>query len=301
MTGHTATIGFVGLGAIGTPMARRIGEAGHALVVHDISPAAMQPFAGQAKLAASAKEVADAADIVFVCLATLAAHHDVILGENGIAAGKAVRICVITSTTGPALVREMAAALAGRNITIVDAPMTGGRIRAAEGTLTVMLSGAPEATAVVEPVLRCYGSRVVGFGPEPGTAQTMKLINNIMSAVNFGISCEALVFGAKAGLPPESMMEVINNGTGKNDASLTMIPRNVLTRSFDFGSVIAVSIKDMTQAVEEAERLGVPVALTRCILQMFKDATLHVREEDDQTMLVRALEIAADTQIPKSR
>lgn len=295
-------IGFIGLGAIGAPMAIRIADAGYDLTVHDISEAAMQRLSGRARLAGSAREVSDRAEIVFVCLATLPVHHTVILGENGVLAGKAARICIVTSTTGPALVAEMAAGLAGRGIAVVDAPMTGGRVRAAAGTLTVMVSGPEAAVAEAEPVLACYGSRIARFGEEVGRAQTMKLINNIMSAVNFAIASEALVFGAKAGLDPESMLEVINNGTGKNDAALTVIPQNVLTRRFDFGSSMAVILKDMGAAIAEAERRGAPVAMTRAVRAMFEAAiAAGVPEEDDQTELVRALEREAGIEVARTR
>lgn len=283
-------------------MALRIVEAGYDVAVHDIDGAALQRFAGKARLAGSGREAADHADIVFVCLATLPAHHVVILGENGVAAGKAVRVCVVTSTTGPALVAEMETALAGRDIVVVDAPMTGGRVRAAAGTLTVMVSGPEAAVATVEPILACYGSRIARFGEVVGQAQTMKLINNIMSAVNFAIASEALVFGAKAGLHPEAMLEVINNGTGKNDATLTVIPQNVLTRRFDFGSSMAVILKDMGAAIAEAERLGAPVAMTRMVKAMFETAIAEgVPEGSDQTELVRALERAAGVEVAQTR
>jgi 2-hydroxy-3-oxopropionate reductase len=302
MTAPRPTIGFIGLGAIGAPMARRIAEAGYELTVHDINAEALQRFAGKARLAGSAREVADHAQIVFVCLATLPVHHPVILGQDGVAAGKAARICVVTSTTGSALVAEMAAGLASRGIALVDAPMTGGRVRAAAGTLTVMVSGPAAAVAEAEPVLACYGSRIAKFGEEVGRAQTMKLINNIMSAVNSGIASEALVFGAKAGLDPEAMLEVINNGTGKNDASLTVIPQNVLTRRFDFGSPMAVILKDVGAAIAEAERLGVRVTLTRAVFGMFETAIAEgVPAQADQTELVRALERNAGVEVARTR
>ncbi|TQI73956.1 2-hydroxy-3-oxopropionate reductase [Bosea sp. AK1] len=302
MDGSRPTIGFIGLGAIGSPMARRLVDAGYELVVYDISEPALRVFAGSARLARSAREVADGAQIVFVCLASLPAHDTVVLGADGIVAGGAARICVITSTTGPELVARMQIGLAARGIALVDAPMTGGRVRAAAGTLTVMLSGPEDAIAAVEPVLRCYAGRIVHFGELAGRAQVMKLVNNVMSAVNFAIAAEALVFGSKAGLDPEAMLEVINNGTGKNDASLTVIPQNVLTRRFDFGSPMAVILKDMGAAVAEADRLGVPVAMTRAVTAMFERAIANgVSAQADQTELVRDLERSAGVEVERTR
>jgi 2-hydroxy-3-oxopropionate reductase len=302
MDGPPPTIGFIGLGAIGAPMAQRIREAGYELVVHDISEPALNRFAGSARLARSAREVADHAEIVMVCLASLPAHDDVILGADGIVAGSAARICAVTSTTGPALVAKMESGLAGKGIAVVDAPMTGGRIRAAAGTLTVMLSGPDDAVAEVEPILRCYSSRVIRFGEAAGRAQMMKLVNNVMSAVNFAIAAEAIVLGAKAGLDPEAMLEVINNGTGKNDASLTVIPQNVLTRRFDFGSPMAVILKDMGAAIAEADRLGAPVAMTRAVAAMFERAIADgIPAQADQTELVRDLERVAGIAVARTR
>jgi 2-hydroxy-3-oxopropionate reductase len=130
----------------------------------------------------------------------------------------------------------------------------------------------------------------------------VKLINNIMSAVNFAIASEALVFGAKAGLDPEAMLEAMNNGTGKNDASLNVIAPNVLTRRFDFGSSMDVILKDMGAAITEAERLGVRVTLTRAVKAMFENAISEgVPAQNDETKLVRALERNAGVEAARTR
>jgi 2-hydroxy-3-oxopropionate reductase len=297
----SAPVGFIGVGAIGAPMLRRIVDAGFSAATYDINPKSLGAFAGRATLARSAAEVASVAEVVIVCLPSLESHRDAILGEAGLIHGSAVKVCAITGTTGPSLIREVEAALRGRGIAVVDAPMTGGRLRAADGTLTVMVSGDSAAIRRVEPYLKCYGNRIVMFGEKPGTAQTMKLLNNIMSAANFTMAAEAFVFGAKAGLDPERMLEVINNGTGKNDSTLTIIPNNILTRTFDFGSQVSIVIKDMTQAIVEAEQLGVPVHLTRAIRDLFEQTLQEFGGTADQTGLVQFLERMAKTEIPKTR
>lgn len=294
-------VGFIGLGAIGRPMAGRIIEGGFAAVVTDIDPAARAVFQDRAIVVANSAEVGAQADIAIVCLATLGSYREAVLGAQGLVQGGRTRICVVVGTTGPALVRELEAPLSARGITLVDAPMTGGVARAKDGTLTVMVAGPPDAVAAVTPLLSCYGSRIVAFGERTGTAQTMKLLNNIMSAANFTIAVEAFVCGAKAGLDPERMLEVINHGTGQNDATRTMIPNNVLTRDFALGSHSSIVVKDLTQAIEEAEALGSPVPMTRLIRDLYERSIAEGRPDDDQTLLVRHFERQAGVEVAKTR
>ncbi len=202
-------IGFIGLGAMGLPMASRLLARNHEVTVLDLDPAVTAPLAASgAAIGRSPADVADRAEIVFTCLPSLAAVREVALGPDGIINGKAVRTYVSLSTTGSPLAKEIATALAARGIATLDAPITGGAPKARDGSLTVMVSGPYATFEAVEPLFGAFANHSVYLGAAPGGAQTMKLINNIMSATNLAIAAESMVMGAKAGLDPEQMLAV---------------------------------------------------------------------------------------------
>ena len=263
-------VGFIGLGSIGAPMAERIVQAGHRVHVYDIRADAMAAFRGRAELAASPRAVADQADIVLGCLASSDSFRDAVLGGDGIVAGRRARQYVHLGTNGAEVVQELAAGLKKAGIDTLDAPMTGGRVRAQQGKLTVMASGAKPLFDAAEPILRCYSDKVVYLGASVGAAQVMKSVNNMLSLTNLVAACEALVVGAKAGLDPEAMLDVINHGSGQNTATSNKVPRHVLTRSFDFGGSLSVVMKDIGVFIEHAKSHGIPTPVGDLVQQAYR-------------------------------
>lgn len=289
--------GFIGLGVMGGPMARRLAEAGYSLVVHDINPAALKPLAkAGARVARSAREVADQATAVFVSLPAPAILREVSLGANSIAMGKKAKIVVDLSTTGSAIEKEVAAGLAKKRITLIDAPVSGGATGAAKGTLAVMVAGKSTAVAQVSDPLAVLGKLFV-VGNTPGQAQFMKLLNNLLSQSALAMSLEALVAGVKAGLDPDVMMEVINAGSGRNTATDDKIPRTVLTRSFDFGFPISGACKDTGLAIEECQSMGLPMLVGSAAHQLWKFAYNQGAGKRDMTTLVTYLEAMAGVEV----
>jgi 3-hydroxyisobutyrate dehydrogenase-like beta-hydroxyacid dehydrogenase len=295
-------LGFIGLGAMGLPIAQHLVERNHTVTVLDIDAAATQRLAARgAAVGRSPAAVADAAEIVFTCLPSLASAREVACGADGIAGGKAARIYVNLSTLGSPLVKEIAAALAARDITTLDAPITGGAPKARDGTLTVMVSGARAAFDQVETLLGAFATTVVYLGAAPGLAQTMKLVNNIMSAANLAIAAEAMVLGAKAGLDPELMLKVLNAGSGQNSATLTKIPNHVLNRRFDFGGALSIIQKDLDAWRQEAEALAMPTWIGSAVRQLYLQALAHGSPKDDITTIVKLIEGWAGVELPKTR
>lgn len=291
------TLGFIGLGVMGGPMARRLAEAGYSLVVHDINPAALKPLAkAGARVARSAREVADQATAVFVSLPAPAILREVSLGANSIAMGKKAKIVVDLSTTGSAIEKEVAAGLAIKRITLIDAPVSGGATGAAKGTLAVMVAGKSTAVAQVSDALAVLGKLFV-VGNTPGQAQFMKLLNNLLSQSALAMSLEALVAGVKAGLDPDVMMDVINAGSGRNTATDDKIPRTVLTRSFDFGFPISGACKDTGLAIEECQAMGLPMLVGSAAHQLWKFAYNQGAGKRDMTTLVTYLEAMAGVEV----
>ena len=213
------TVGFIGVGRMGRHMSRRLLEAGHKLVAYDNNARALQEATSHgANAAHSPADVASQADIVLVSLPTPDIVKAVALGDKGVSSGKAVKVFIDLSTTGPKAAMEVAQALKEKGITAIDAPVSGGPGGADKGTLAVMVSGPKSLEKQVQPILSVIG-KVFWVGEEPGMGQTMKVCNNLMSATAVAITSEALVIGTKAGLDPAIMLDVINAGSGRNTAS----------------------------------------------------------------------------------
>jgi 2-hydroxy-3-oxopropionate reductase len=290
MAGTGERIGFIGVGVMGGPMALRLLRAGHHLVVYDIDPRALQRLkAAGARAARSPKEVADYASTVFVSLPTPQIVRTVALGDNGVIRGKKVRTFVDLSTTGTVVEKEIAAALAKRGITPIDAPISGGASGAKAGTLAVLLAGDRSTIARLRPVFEVFGTVFVA-GRRPGQAQMLKLLNNMLSLSALAMSCEALIAGVKAGLDPDLMIAAINAGSGRNTATLDKIPRAILTRSFDFGFPISGALKDVGLAVDECNSLGVPVYVGAAARQVWQYAYAQGEPKRDITALITYLE-----------
>jgi 2-hydroxy-3-oxopropionate reductase len=284
------TIGFIGVGVMGRPMAQRLVEHGHSLVVYDRNQAAVDELAALgARAATSVKEVADTASVVFTSLPTPAIFREVALGAGGIAQGSAVKIMIDLSTVGSRMEKEVANGLLEHGIETIDAPVSGGAAGAKKGTLALMLAGKPAVLGQVRELFDVFGKTFV-VGDEPGQGQLMKLLNNMLSSTAFAITSEAFVAGVKGGLKAETMMEVINAGSGKNGATLDKFPKHVLPQTFDFGFPIGSVCKDIGLAVDECQALGVPMWVGNTVRQLWNFAAAQGGRQHDMTELVRHIE-----------
>lgn len=291
------SIGFVGVGRMGGLMARRLLNAGFDLTIYDTSAEAMQPLldAG-AHRADSPAAVASAAEIVLASLPTPAVVETVALGANGISSGSKVKIFIDTSTTGSTYEKRVAEGLAKKGIVCVDGPVSGGLSGAEKGTLAVMVS-APDATfARIEPVLKHLG-KIFWVGKEPGMGQTMKLVNNLLSATAMAITSEAVVMATKAGLDPAQAVDVINSGTGRNSASVDKFPKFILPRNFNLGFAAALLEKDVRLCLAEADALGVPMVVGSAVKQMLAITVASEGANADMTDMVKPLEKWAGVEV----
>jgi 2-hydroxy-3-oxopropionate reductase len=295
-------VGFLGVGNMGQPMAEKLLDGGHRLLIHDINEAAMQPLLQrQARRAASPRDLADQCGVVIVSLPTLAAFRAVVFGKTGLLAGGAMKILVNTCTVGVPFIREVAEAMARNGVVVVDCPISGGPPGARAGTLSVMVSGDPAAVEAVRPMISLWGRTVTVAGDKPGAAQVLKLTNNIMIAVALAATSEAFVMGAKGGLDPEVMLAAINAGTGHNAATEGIFPREVLTRRFSYGAAMHILMKDIDLAIEQGEELGVPMWVCQAARLLFKHAIFAGSPDDDLSGIVKYVEDGAGFEIPKTR
>jgi 3-hydroxyisobutyrate dehydrogenase-like beta-hydroxyacid dehydrogenase len=284
-------LGVVGVGQMGGRMASRLLDAGHALTVLDSNEAAMAPLVARgARRARNPREVTDAADVVLVSLPTPDIVQTVALGADGLRAGKRATIVVDTSTTGPRKTVEIADAMArdGR-MRFVDCPVSGGLAGAEKGTLAMMLSCPQPVLQTLEPVLACLG-KIFHVGEKPGLGQTLKLTNNLLAAAALAVSSEAMVMGVKAGLDPQTMIDVINVSSGRNSAIQDKFPRAVLPRSFDFGFATGLSFKDVRLCVDEAEAMGIPMIVGSAVRQFLSMTNSTFGPDSDFTVMVKLVE-----------
>jgi len=294
--------GYLGVGAMGQPMAHKLLDNGHELTIYDIDEAAMQPLLErQARRASSPKDLAGRCEIVFVSLPTLSAFREVAFGDHGLAKGKAMKLLVNTCTIGVPFVTEIEQAMAVQGVTVVDCPISGGPPGARAGTLSVMVSGDPAAVARVRPMISLWGRTLTVAGDKPGAAQVLKLTNNILSAVALAATAEAFVMGAKGGLDPEVMLAAINAGSGRNSATESKFPAAVLTRSFDYGAEMHILMKDIDLAIAQGEELGVPMWVCEAARLVFKHAMHRGAAKDDLTAIVKYIERDAGFEMPKTR
>jgi 3-hydroxyisobutyrate dehydrogenase-like beta-hydroxyacid dehydrogenase len=286
---------------MGGRMAHRLIQAGYPLTIYDPNGDATRPLVELgAHRASSPADVGAAAELVLVSLPTPPIVQSVALGPGGIAEGKRVKFFIDTSTTGAIYAKRIAESLAVKGIVSVDAPVSGGLAGAEQGTLAVMVSCPDEAFVKVKPVLEVLG-KVFRMGKEAGLGQTMKLLNNLLSATAMAISSEAVVMGVKAGLDPTLVMNVINAGTGKNSATEVKIPKVVIPRTFDIGFEIALLNKDVRLCLEEADAMGVPMIVGTAVRQLLAITEASEGHHADMTEVVKTVERWAGVQVGAKR
>jgi 3-hydroxyisobutyrate dehydrogenase-like beta-hydroxyacid dehydrogenase len=286
-------IGFIGLGKMGFPMARRLIEAKHQLVVFDTRKEALDKLVALgAQAATSPREVADRTETVMASLPSLQASLEVATATGGVIEGRRVKRFVDLSTVGSQMAVRIHDLLAKRNIVQLDSPVSGGVGGAEKGTLAVMVSGPKADFEAIKPALEVIG-RVFFIGTKPGSGQTMKLANNFLSATAVVATSEAVVMGVKSGLDAGVMIDVINAGSGMNTASRDKFPRSILPRTFDFGFTTALMVKDVRLAVEEMKALGLKMEVAEAVGRLWEVVIRDEGAESDFTTAIKPIEKAA--------
>nr|WP_090339229.1 NAD(P)-dependent oxidoreductase [Mycolicibacterium malmesburyense]CRL67417.1 3-hydroxyisobutyrate dehydrogenase [Mycolicibacterium malmesburyense] len=283
-------IGFVGLGNMGFPMAARLCAAGHRVVVCDTRREVVdRAVDGGAEPAASSREVADRVPTLLASLPTPQASESV---AAEVAAGTVVERFIDLSTVGSQAAQRNSALLAERGIAALDSPVSGGVHGAEAGTLTIMVSGPRADYEACVPLLETLG-RVTFVGENPGAAQTMKLVNNVIAATTLAVTAEAIVAGVKAGLDARVMIDVLNAGSGGTHASRDKFPRAVLPRTFDYGFATGLMVKDVRLYLDEAKALGLSTELADAVAQVWNATLASEGADSDFTAVVKPMEAAA--------
>jgi 3-hydroxyisobutyrate dehydrogenase-like beta-hydroxyacid dehydrogenase len=296
-------LGFVGLGRMGARMASRLLDAGHTLTVFDVSEAALKPLEARgARRAASAKAVADEAEVVFASLPSLAILRDAALGPNGVICGRRIKTFIDLSTSGPGVSGIVYRGLAEKGIVALDAPVSGGVKGAADGTLAIMVGGPKASFDQLQPILAVFG-KLFFMGETPGSGQTMKLVNNLISCATIAVTAEGMAMGERAGLDAKLMIDVLNVSTGASSATRDKWPRSVLPRTFDYGFATALAFKDVRLCLEEAEAMGVPMVVGSAARQFLSITNQLYGPDSDFTCMAKTAEVLAaiDTDKPAKK
>ncbi|MGB5798440.1 MAG: NAD(P)-dependent oxidoreductase [Mycolicibacter algericus] len=294
-------IGFIGLGNMGLPMAGRLAAAGRELVVYDTRGEVINRASKfGAHAASSPQQVADRAEIVLASLPSLQASSAVVEAvAEAVAGGANTKLFIDLSTVGSAVAQRNHTTLQARGVAALDAPVSGGVGGASQGSLAIMVSGPRAAFDAAEALLDELG-RPVFVSEKPGAAQTMKLVNNLMSATTLAATAEVMVMGVKAGLDPQVMIDVLNAGSGGTHASRDKFPKAVLPRTFDYGFATGLMVKDVRLYLDEAGALGLPSQLADAVAALWESTLRDQGPESDFTSIVKVLESAAGVTVGHS-
>ena len=295
-------VAFLGLGAIGYPMARRIAEAGFELAVWNRSGAKSADLARgtSARVASNPADAARGAAVIVTCLPTSAEVESVTFGGDGLASTMASGAILVDCTSGnPHASRSIAARLAKQGVDFLDAPVSGGVVGAEAGKLTVMCGGDAPVLERARPVLQSFGAKIILCGPT-GAGHAIKSLSNALLAIHLWSTGEVLVAAAKAGVAPAIALDVINGSAGRSNSSENLIPQRVLTREFPSTFRLALLDKDVRIAEAVAHEAGTPAAFIELAHQIFERAHAELGSEVDHTAALQVLEREAGVEISDS-
>jgi 3-hydroxyisobutyrate dehydrogenase-like beta-hydroxyacid dehydrogenase len=293
----TETIGFIGLGAMGAGMARNLLKGGHALVVNDIDSTKVAALvAAGARSAPTAADVARQSVRTITMVETTAQTEDVVLGANGIITGAANgHVVAMMSTIDPHVAKRICQRLREVGIAMLDAPVSGGSTRAESGELSVIAGGDAQTFAVCLPMFKAMSANQFHVG-SIGQGLALKLVNNMLIQVNTVAIAEAFVMGAKAGLDPKVMYDVIKVSTGASFALDHRVPR-MIAGDFKPGGTVDISYKDQELETAFAKSLGVPLFLANVSQQVYQMARALGFAKEDGASIVKVYEQMAGVKL----
>jgi 3-hydroxyisobutyrate dehydrogenase len=293
-------IGFVGIGAMGWPMASNLVKAGYQVLVFDARAGEAERFAREAggKAAASLEALGEASDAVVTMLPTSKIVEAVLLGSGGVASGLRAGSVVIEMSSGvPRETVAIAKRLADMKVELVDAPVSGGVKKAITGELAIMVGGDEGTVERVKPVLQALGQSVTRSGAV-GTGQAMKALNNLVSAGGFLIGVEALLVGRKFGLDPGVMVDILNASTGMNNSTKVKFKQYVLSGSWQSGFALDLMVKDIGIALDMAGNLDVDVPFSKMCRSIWKSAQSDLGPGRDHTEVAKFAAKTAQVVLP---
>lgn len=293
-----AAVGFVGLGAMGFPMARRLLDAGYPLTVYDVATAPVDALAAAGATAVgSARLVAEASDVVVSMLPDSPQVQAAMTDSGGILAGLRPDALVIDmSTIAPSVTREVGAAVEAAGGRFVDAPVGRTSRHAEEGDLLIMVGGADADVDRAWPVLNHFGTDIIRCGPI-GSGETMKLVNNLLTATIVAANAEALVLGVSSGLELNTVLKVLRMTAASNTHLKSTYAEKALRRDFSPGFATRLAVKDLRLVQGLAIDQQLPIGIGAAALQLFSTACSEGHALDDYTSVITVLERLAGVEL----
>jgi 2-hydroxy-3-oxopropionate reductase len=289
------TVGFIGLGIMGKPMAENLIEAGYDLVVYNRTRAKAEELEG-AMVAGSPKEVAERSDLIITMLPDSPQVDEVLAGEDGVFEGvEEGNLIVDMSTISPVVTEELSERARERGASMLDAPVSGGDVGAIDGTLSIMVGGSEEDFGRALPLFEVMGDTVIHVGPV-GTGQVVKAANQIVVALTIEAVSEALVLGSRCGVAPEKILDVLGGGLAGNKV-MEVKREKLLDHSFDPGFKVELHHKDLGIALAAGREYGVTLPVTAVVDQMLQDLITNGRGDRDHSALLTLVEESSGHEI----
>lgn len=291
-------VGFIGIGAMGKPMAANLLQAGFDLTVYDVSGDAVEQMAkAGAKPGATPKEVALASEVVITMLPNFHTVSGVLQGASGVLAGARQGMTLIDmSSVSPTQTRQLVPLAEERGMVYLDAPVSGGVAGAEKGALTIMVGGPAAAVEKMMPVFQAMGKKIYHVG-SVGSGDAMKIINNLLLGVHTAALAEALVLGVKAGLDPRMMREIIGASSGNSYALEAKMPNFILKGNFEPGFAMDLQYKDLELATQTGKDLGMPLYMGNLAQQIFEQARAAGLGKKDISAVIRLWEELAGAEV----
>jgi 3-hydroxyisobutyrate dehydrogenase len=293
------SVAFLGLGAIGRPMARRVADAGFDLTVWNRTAERAREFANaaRARAAATPADAVRGAEVIVTCLSTSQNVAALLDGANGALAGLARGALWIDCTSGdPSTSEQIANRLAEHGVAFIDAPVSGGTSGAEKGALTVMVGGDARALDRARPVLESFGRKIVHCG-KVGAGDAVKAMNNAMLAIHVWSTGECMAALARAGVDPKIALDVVNAASGRSNTSENLFPERVISRKFPRTFRLALLDKDIGIAAQVAREQKIPSPILQLAAELFRLAHAELGEEADHVEAVRIIERLGGTEI----
>lgn len=287
------TIGFIGLGIMGKPMALNLIKAGYSLYVSDLNERAVNEVCKKGALSSSYAEMTEKCEVIILMLPHGKIVMDVLFGPQGLSSHlKAGSLVIDMSSISPVETKLFAEKLALQNVSLVDAPVSGGEPKAIDGSMAIMAGGTDQDFSRALPYFEVMGGNVVHMG-DVGTGSATKLVNQIMVSIHLGALSEAAIFASKSGIDLNKMYEAISNGLAGSAVMDAKIPM-IVNRDFEPGGKMATNFKDLRNIKDAANALNVPLPLTSMVEDIFRGQIANGNGDKDHSYILNYYEQTAN-------
>ena len=294
-------LGFIGVGNIGLHLCANLVRNGHEVLAFDCNAVALgKAVTAGAQAADSIRAVARSAEIVFTCLPGPVEVEAVVLGEEGLAKFARPRFVLVDLTTNfPEHARRLATAMHERGMEMLEAPVGNGVVGAREGRSSLICGGDPGLFTRIEPLLRCFATTIHHVGPI-GNASIVKSIDILIAGVNLAVACEGFILGARAGIDPDVLFEVISTNSGSSEQLKRRMKRKIIARDFTPEGSMTLALKDVRVTLELAAETMTPMPYGSLLQQQFVAAIAKGWGAEDWACVMKVLELASGTEVKRN-